>query len=136
VGYEFLTRPDGLRSLDRTYNLEWQGPVKSMDLGLLYQALEQGQIDMGAANSTDAQLTAGKFSALGDDKKTFPPYNACFVVREELLTRQPEVAWALALLRDRVSDETMRRMNRQVVAAHQPVAKVVNEFLKTLEPDR
>ena len=104
-----------------------------MDLGLLYRALEQGQIDMGAANSTDAQLTNGKFTALRDDRNTFPPYNACFVVREELLARRPEIARALGLLGDKVSDEAMRRMNQRVVMAHEPVSKVVKEFLETLE---
>lgn len=133
IGYEFLTRTDGLRKLDQTYDLQWQDTPQSMDLGLLYRALEQGQIDMGAANSTDAQLTTGKFTALRDDRNTFPPYNACFVVREELLSRRPEVAWALGLLSDRVSDEAMRRMNRRVVIAHEPVAKVIKDFLETLE---
>jgi osmoprotectant transport system substrate-binding protein len=138
VGYEFLTRPDGLQSLDKTYDLKWVGTPQSMDLGLLYRALAQRQIDMSAANSTDAQLTETKFTALGDDKKTFPPYNACFVVREELLARRPEVAWALGLLRGRINDEAMRSMNRRVAIAHEPVAKVIKDFLETLEaaPDR
>jgi osmoprotectant transport system substrate-binding protein len=136
VGYEFLTRTDGLRSLDRTYDLRWQGTPESMDLGLLYRALEERQIDMGAANSTDAQLSGGKFTALRDDRKTFPPYNACFVVREELLARRPDVAWALGLLKNRVSDEAMRRMNQRVVTAHAPVAKVIKDFLETLETAR
>jgi glycine betaine/choline ABC-type transport system substrate-binding protein len=136
VGYEFLTRPDGLRRLDSSYDIHWQGTPESMDLGLLYRALEQGQIDMGAANSTDAQLTTETFTALRDDRKTFPPYNACFVVREELLARRPDIAWALGLLQNRVSDEAMRRMNERVVTAHEPVAKVIKDFLETLETAR
>ena len=136
VGYEFLTRPDGLQSLDQTYDLKWEDTPKSMDLGLLYRALEQGQIDMAAANSTDAQLAAEKFTALSDDRKTFPPYNACFIVREELLSRRPEVARALELLQGRIDDESMRRMNQQVVIAHVPVAKVIKDFLETLETAR
>jgi glycine betaine/choline ABC-type transport system substrate-binding protein len=136
VGYEFLTRPDGLQSLDRTYDLKWQGAPQSMDLGLLYRALEEGQIDMSAANSTDAQLADGKFSALGDDRRTFPPYNACFVVREELLTGRPDIAWALGLLRDRVTSDAMRRMNQRVATAHEPVAKVIKDFLETLDTAR
>ena len=133
VGYEFLTRPDGLQSLDKTYDLKWDGTPKSMDLGLLYSALEQKQIDMGAANSTDGQLAQSKFSALSDDKKTFPPYNACFVVREELLGRQPQVAWALGLLHDRIDDKAMRDMNRRVAIAHEPVARVIKDFLETVD---
>ena len=133
VGYEFLTRADGLESLDKTYDLPWQDTPQSMDLGLLYRALELRQIDMGAANSTDAQLLSGKFSALSDDKKTFPPYNACFVVREELLARRPDVAWALGLLKNRIDEQNMRRMNERVAVAHEPVAKVIKDFLETLE---
>lgn len=133
VGYEFLTRPDGLQALDKAYDLRWRGTPQSMDLGLLYRALGQGQIDMGAANSTDAPLTTGSFVALRDDRSTFPPYNACFVVREELLARRPEIAPVLGLLGDKVSDEAMRRMNQRVVLAHEPVAKVIKEFLETLE---
>ncbi len=136
VGYEFLTRPDGLQSLDHTYDLRWQGTPESMDLGLLYRALDQGQIDMGAANSTDAQLTEGKFTALRDDRRTFPPYNACFVVREELLARRPAVAEVLGLLRNRVSEEAMRSMNARVVRGHEPVAKVIKDFLETLDTAR
>jgi osmoprotectant transport system substrate-binding protein len=104
-----------------------------MDLGLLYRALQQRQIDMAAANSTDAQLVDKTFSVLSDDKKTFPPYNACFIVREKLLTVRPEVAWALGLLRDRVSEDAMRGMNQRVAVGHEPVAKVIKEFLETLE---
>ncbi len=133
VGYEFLTRPDGLQSLDKTYDLRWDGTPKSMDLGLLYSALEHKQIDMGAANSTDGQLAEGKFSTLSDDRKTFPPYNACFVVREELLTRRPDVAWALGLLGDRITDEAMRSLNRRVAIAHEPVAKAIRDLLEKLD---
>ncbi len=136
VGYEFLTRPDGLESLDKTYDLNWQETPQSMDLGLLYRALELGQIDMGAANSTDAQLLSAKFVALSDDKKTFPPYNACFVVREELLARRPDVDRALGLLQGRIDELAMRRMNARVAVDHEPVAKVIKDFLETLETAR
>jgi glycine betaine/choline ABC-type transport system substrate-binding protein len=60
-------------------------------------------------------LTTGKFTALRDDKNTFPPYNTCFVVREELLAREPDVAWALGLLRNRVNDEAVQRMHQRAV---------------------
>ena len=86
-----------------------------------------------AANSTDAQLADKTFTALRDDKKTFQPYNACFVVREELLAHRPDIAWALGLLHNKVSEDAMRMMNRRVVTAHEPVAKVIKDFLETLD---
>ncbi len=131
VGYEFLTRSDGLEALDKTYALKWQGTPKTMDLGLLYQALEQHGIDMGAANSTDAQLADARFTALRDDKKTFPPYNASFVLRNELVKQKPEIVWALSMLQNHIDEGTMRHLNQLVVAQHQPVAKVARDFLAT-----
>src|SRR5580700_8288604 len=39
VGYEFESRPDGLRGLEATYGLKFAGDPRTMDLGLLYRAL-------------------------------------------------------------------------------------------------
>lgn len=131
VGYEFLTRPDGLSRLDEVYRLRWKGSAKTMDLGLLYQALANGQIDMAAANSTDGLLTDSKYAMLDDDQHAFPPYNACYVVRESVLREHAGLEAALTLLQDRISDRTMRELNRQVDVQHRPLAAVAREFLKT-----
>lgn len=129
IGYEFLTRPDGLRKLNKVYSMQWEGTGKSMDLGLLYQALEQKRVDMAAGNSTDAQLSDPKMMMLRDDRKAFPPYNACFVVRQTVLQDKPGVRMALTLLENRISDETMRDLNRRVEREHQPITKVAHDFL-------
>jgi osmoprotectant transport system substrate-binding protein len=129
VGYEFLTRPDGLAMLDKTYSFQWAGTPRSMDLGLLYQALEQKKVDMAAGNSTDAQLAGSKFTVLRDDRKVFPPYNACFVVRRSLVEQRPEAEVALSMLSNRIGDDTMRELNRRVEQDRQPVEKVAREFL-------
>lgn len=129
IGYEFLTRPDGFTKLNRTYSLSWEGTPKSMDLGLLYEALAQKRVDMAAGNSTDAQLGDPRVTALRDDKNAFPPYNACFIVRGALIEQKPEVKWALSMLQNQVSEETMRGLNRRVEANHESVTSVVRDFL-------
>lgn len=131
VGYEFLTRKDGLTKLNGTYHLRWQGTPVSMDLGLLYQALKQNRVDMAAANSTDAALTDSRFKVLEDDSHTFPPYNACFLIRKPVAEQMPGVELALTLLSHRISEEMMRQLNRKVDVEHQPVAKVAKDFLAT-----
>jgi osmoprotectant transport system substrate-binding protein len=131
VGYEFLTRPDGLQRIDRVYGLRWQGTPKTMDLGLLYQALKQNQIDMAAGNSTDGLLTDERLQVLADDKNAFPPYDACFVVRHPLLDNQPGARAALTLLSGQLHAEDMRRLNRAVDLEHRPVPEVVRDFLRT-----
>lgn len=131
VFYEFLTRPDGLQNLNQTYGLRWQGTPKSMDLGLLYRALRQRSIDMAAANSTDAQLRDPYFSVLQDDKRSFPPYSACYVVRQNLVHDQPQIEWALTMLSNHISEETMRGLNARVEVGHEPIEKVARDFLAT-----
>jgi osmoprotectant transport system substrate-binding protein len=132
VGYEFLTRVDGLSSLNQHYHLRWEGTPKTMDLGLLYQAIRQNQVDMAAANSTDGLLTENVYAILADDRKAFPPYSACYVARQNFLRENPAAEAALTLLSSRISDETMRNLNRQVDVEHRAVQRVVQEFLARL----
>jgi glycine betaine/choline ABC-type transport system substrate-binding protein len=130
TGYEFVQRADGLSGLVRTYGLRLSGEPKTMDLGLLYPALQAGNIDMAAANATDGQLVNPAFMVLGDDRHYFPPYECAIVVREEALARDPRLRPALDELSGRISDAEMRRMNAAVDREHRSVAEVAREFLQ------
>lgn len=129
AGYEFLTRPDAYGALNRAYSIKWTGPPKSMDLGLLYQALEQKQVSMAAANTTDGLLNKLDVTVLKDDKHVFPPYQACIVVRQEALAAYPNLRGILSELSGKISDTEMRKMNYAVDAQHRPARDVAKEFL-------
>ena len=92
MGYEFQQRPDGLAGLLKTYHLPVHGSPKTMDLGLLYKALEQGQVSMVAGNATDGQLSVLEAVVLQDDQHYFPPYDCGLVVRPEILKDHPRLA--------------------------------------------
>ena len=130
AGYEFMTRPDGFPALNGTYPIKWTATTKSMDLGLLYTALLGRQVSMVAANTTDGALTKLDVKVLKDDKRAFPPYQACIVVRSELLTANPDVRKALLELSGKIPDDTMRAMNYAVDAEHKQVRAVAKEFLQ------
>ncbi len=132
VGYEFLQRPDGLAGLLATYHLPLDGAPKSMDLGLLYTALQQKQVDMAAANATDGQLSVLDVKVLRDDRHYFPPYQAALVVRAQALAAHPGLQAALGQLSGRFSDSAMRNLNYQVDGKHRPVAEVARELLARL----
>jgi glycine betaine/choline ABC-type transport system substrate-binding protein len=136
VGYEFLTRPDGLARLNAVYHLRWNGLPKTMDLGLLYRALNHGQVDMAAANTTDGLLTSTRYTVLQDVKHAFPPYQACFVVRDDVLEKTPGLRTALAALSGAIDDTTMRQLNRRVDIDHVPVVRVAADFLSNLQKRR
>jgi len=133
VGYEFLSRPDGLPGLIETYHLPLDGTPRSMDLGLLYQALKQKQVDMVAGNLTDGLISAMGLKVLRDDKSYFPPYEAALAVRDAALAANPRLGPALAALNGKISTEQMRKMNYQVDGEHRPVRDVAKEFLVQIE---
>jgi osmoprotectant transport system substrate-binding protein len=136
VGYEFLQRPDGLSGLQKTYALPLEGTPKSMDLGLLYVALEQGQVDLVAGNSTDGILSERDFTVLEDDRKYFPPYEAAFVLREDLSSKEPRARAALEELSGKLTTAVIRKLNNLVVGKHRRPADVAREFLDGLAPAR
>ncbi len=133
IGYEFRERPDGLDGLLKTYGLRLQGDPVTMDLGLLYSALDAGKVDMIAANSTDGQLSVRKVAVLEDNRHYFPPYQCAVVARESTLARYPELRAALDGLSGKLSDQEMRRLNYEVDGKHRQPGQVAQEFLKTLQ---
>lgn len=128
VGYEFLERPDGYAGLARTYGLRFAAPPRVMDLGLLYRALKEKQVDIVAGNSTDGVIAALDLVVLEDDRHYFPPYEAVPIVRRETLERFPAVRAALAELAGQLTETDMRRLNFAVDGEHRDVAEVVREF--------
>lgn len=129
-GYEFMERPDGYEGLARTYGLHFAAPPRIMDLGLLYRALKEKEVDIVAGSATDGLISALGFVMLQDDRHYFPPYDAVPIVREQTLREHPEVKTALDALAGKVTEEDMRRMNYAVDGEHRDVAQVVAEFLQ------
>jgi glycine betaine/choline ABC-type transport system substrate-binding protein len=102
-----------------------------MDLGLLYKALEQRQVDMVAGNATDGRLSVLDVLVLRDDKHYFPPYDCTLAVRAHLLKSRPDARDALAELAGRFSDLAMQKLNYGVDGDHRPVQDVAREFLRS-----
>jgi len=130
VGYEFLERPDGFNGLCGRYNLKFGEKPRVMDLGLIYRALMDHQVDVVAGNSTDGLISALGLVALEDDRHYFPPYDAVPVVRKATLERFPALRVALAELAGKVSAADIRQMNYAVDGLHHEPAAVVSEFRK------
>ncbi len=131
VGYEFEQRADGLAAAPKkNYGLRWQGKPKTMDLGLLYKAMEQGQVTMIAANATDGMLSKMDLQVLRDDRHAFPPYQVCIVVRQDSFRETPGLREALLELSGKFTNKQMQNLNFQVDAQHLPVAQVAAGFLR------
>src|ERR1700753_2802899 len=127
-GMSFSRGRSGWPGLQKTYGLKLDGAPRTMDLGLLYRALSNGQVDMVAGNSTDGPIRALGFVVLEDDKHYFPPYEAVPLVREDSLMRHPGIQVAMDRLAGKVSADEVRGMNYAVDSEHRDVGEVVREF--------
>jgi osmoprotectant transport system substrate-binding protein len=130
-GYEFMERPDGYRGWAAAYGLHFADAPKILDLGLLYRALADKQVDLVAGNSTDGVIESLHMTVLEDDRHFFPPYEAVPVARVATLQTHPEVRAALVALAGKVSEDEMRHLNYSVDGQHRDPAEVIREFRKS-----
>ncbi len=128
VGPEFLDRPDGFPGLVKTYGLKFTAAPRVMDLGLLYKALTDKQVDLVAGNATDGLIASLNLVVLQDDKRYFPPYEAATIVRQQVLQQHPELRTALEALSGKISETDMRQLNYAVDGEKRDVKQVVQEF--------
>lgn len=113
-GFEFYDRPDGYRGLCDAYGLEFGSPPKQMKLGVTYRALDAGEVDIIAGNSTDGLIAKLDLVMLADDKHYFPPYHAAPVLRGATARRHPVLRSAVGQLAGSISADAMRRANHAV----------------------
>jgi osmoprotectant transport system substrate-binding protein len=128
---EFQEREDGLPGLRQAYGDFNFREYRSVDPGLRYQALTQGQADVVVAFGTDGEIAAFDLVLLEDDQGLFPPYQVAPVVRQELLDASPRVAEVLNALSPRLTDEVMQRLNYEVSGNQREPADVAREFLES-----
>lgn len=128
-GYEFLEREDGFPGLAKTYNIKFAQPPQAMDLGLMYRALAEKQVDLVAGNSTDGLIKVLNLVILEDDKHYFPPYEAVPIFNQKILDKYPKIRMAINELAGQISAQDMQTLNYQVDSLGRSVAEVVNQFL-------
>ena len=127
VPFEFQSRSDGLQEL-ALYRLPMDSP-RILDPKQLFPSLANGDVDMIATRATDGHLTPD-WKILTDDQKVFPPYEACLLVRKDLIAAEPALRPALAELSGKINVDTMRKLNAEVDVLNRPVAAVAAGFLE------
>jgi len=129
VGHEFLEREDGFRGLVAAYDLKLEKPPRGIELGLIYQALMGGEVDVVVGSATDGLIEKFELTVLEDDRSYFPPYDAAAVYRPETAERVPALAEVLGLLEGSLDEAAMRGLNRRVDYEGLAAAEVVASFL-------
>lgn len=128
---EWYARPDGLKPLQEAYEFELsRDQVKRMDTGLVYEALKNGDVEVGLVFATDGRIPAFDFVTLEDDKGYFPAYALAPVVRNEVLEANPKIGELLNALSAKLDDATMAALNARVDVEKESIESVAESFLK------
>ena len=88
--YDFFEREDGYDALCDAYGFTFKRTM-DMDIGLKYQAINQGKIDVMVIFTTDGQLSVSDVTVLKDDENFYPSYLCVNVIRSEILDKHPEL---------------------------------------------
>lgn len=127
-GQDFMSRDDGYPGFSKTYRLKF-AEVREMDLSLTYIALSSRQVDLIAANSTEGRIATLDLVQLADDKHYFPPYEAVYLVRQDILQRVPALREVLAKLANAISTDEMQRLNYEIDGNRRDPKEVVREWI-------
>ena len=127
--YDFYEINDGYADLCAYYNLKFKKNL-DMDIGLKYEAMRSGKIDVINIFTTDGQLSHANLTILKDDKHFFPSYYCATIVREETLKEHPELERKLEKMNGILTDQEMADMNYKVDVEHRTEREVAVEFLK------
>lgn len=130
VNAEFPRRADGLPGLQEAYGFEvGRRNLKSMDSGLTYQALNEGEVAVALVFATDGRIEAFGFRVLEDDQNYFPNYAIVPVVRTDTLEANPGLEAPLNAMAAAIDDATMQRLNAQVDVERLSIEEVAENFL-------
>ncbi len=127
--YDFFQRRDGYDKLCNTYGLSFKS-TKDMEMGLKYQAINSGKIDIMPINTTDGQLADSDLTVLKDDKHMYPSYQCGLVIRQDTLKKYPELGETLQKFSQIITEKDMQKMNYQVETEKKEPADVAKAFLK------
>lgn len=127
--YDFFEREDGFDALASTYGFQFKKQM-DLDIGLKYNAINSGEIDVMNVFTTDGQLSVSDVVLLKDDLKFYPNYYCGTVIRQETLDKYPELKEALSYMNHLITNDDMIKMNFQVENGADE-KKVALEFLKS-----
>lgn len=127
---DFFEKADGFPHLAEAYGMNFKS-TSDIDIGLKYKALENGDIDVTNAFTTDAQLANPDTDlvTLEDDKHLQVNYFCSTVVRRDALEKFPGLEEVLMQMDGILSDGEMAALNYQVEVEGRDERDAARDFL-------
>lgn len=130
VEYEFFERPDGFFGMAEFYGFSVSPrDVRTMDLGLTYEALKSGDVDVAMVFTTDGHLVEYELVVLEDTKNFFPIYNLCNLINRDIYEKYPEIEEILSPMITLLDQESMTELNYKVDGLKEEPEDVAYSFL-------
>jgi osmoprotectant transport system substrate-binding protein len=128
----FQTRAQGVPGLKRVYGVTSANlSFKPLAIGLQYQALDGGQVQVADVFTTDGKLSRGGYTVLKDPKNLFGFQNVAMVVSQKVLQHEgPAFAEAIDAVTVKLTNAAMQRMNAAVDLDKLAPAAVAQQFLQ------
>lgn len=119
---------DGYDDMVATYPFEFSA-TESFDPAIMYEAVQNGDVDVIPAFTTDSRIALFDLKTTEDDQSFFPKYDAVPVVRTETLEEYPELEDLLNELAGQITEEEMLAMNSRVDVDQEIPNEVARDFL-------
>ena len=108
---EFFGRPEWI-ALRETYDIDFSEKL-TFDAALMYNAVDDGQVDLIVAYTSDGRVAAFDLKILEDPRNAFLPYDGILVASSSA-SKNPVFMRVVESLVGQISDEEMREANRIV----------------------
>ncbi|OPA74168.1 osmoprotectant ABC transporter substrate-binding protein [Paenibacillus selenitireducens] len=130
VDTTWMERPsDGYPAFQKAYGFKFSKEYP-MEQSLVYQAVANNQVDIVLAYSTDPRLKAYDLVTLEDDQHFFPPFDASPVIRNDALTKHPEIEAVISEIIGKIDAQTMIDLNYKVDIEKKSEREVAIQYLK------
>lgn len=120
---------DGYKDFKQAYGFDFKR-VYPMQIGLVYDAAQQGKMQAILGYSTDGRIRSYHLKVLKDNRQFFPPYEAAAVANQSILKKYPQLAPTIHKLDHQISLKTMQTLNYEVDDQLLEPSTVAHNFLK------
>lgn len=120
---------DGYKDFKQAYGFDFKR-VYPMQIGLVYDAAQQGKMQAILGYSTDGRIRSYHLKVLQDDRHFFPPYEAAAVANKSILKKYPQLIPTIHKLDNKISLKTMQTLNYEVDDQLLEPSTVAHNFLK------
>lgn len=115
----FDVRTDAYPGWSEHYGIEFRD-VLPMQYGLIYRAIDAGEVDVAAAYSTDSRIAKLNLVTLEDDKEFFPAYNGAYVINDAIIENYSDVIDVINQLGGAIPTGEMTALNSRFDDGEEP----------------